>query len=346
MKIKLEKRTQYAGGICLILGMIVVLVLLIRTGTDKDVDVVSDSVLDYQYQTNAAYEVHLIQNDYFDEDVRPMDENYIRNLVDFVKINLSASYHGNDRVQAQGEYWIKILLRGYQLDEGEKSIIWEKNMGTLDHQQISGEIGEYQIAKEASVNINDYAQAGQQAMNELGINSNCEVVAILTGNITVEKDGQTASIPLDSYVEIPITDGLFTIERTEDANVADALKQQTTVSAGVAKGKMAALTFVLLAFALLLFLLWKKTEYYNEDDRNRKKLQMILRTYRSRMTALSEIPDIEWREIYEVAEIPELLKVADELRRPVFYIRDKDTLVKYSCFFVLDGGCQYICIGK
>ena len=64
------------------------------------------------------------------------------------------------------------------------------------------------------------------------------------------------------------------------------------------------------------------------------------------MTALSEIPDIEWREIYEVAEIPELLKVADELRRPVFYIRDKDTLVKYSCFFVLDGGCQYICIGK
>ncbi len=72
-----------------------------------------------------------------------------------------------------------------------------------------------------------------------------------------------------------------------------------------------------------------------------KKVNGTLKNYGSRIVALQSIPKMNYRQYYKVHSIKDLIKIADELQKPIFYEVDRDIIVRNSEFHVIEDDTIY-----
>lgn len=340
-KVKVEKQIKRTGiaafGVLLIAGTVVT----ICSATKRTTQYQEQELLNYTCESSAEYEVHLIPNDYVEESVCGMDESYIYNLVDKVYVSMGAEYTGSQRADISGNYKVAIVMRGYEYQDGEKTILWEKQLESVENEQLDESIEEWELNKLVPISIRDYAPQGQMAQEELGITCSCEIAVVLSGELDVGVDGQRAQIPLNQSVSIPITDGIFAIERSEGASVEEHLSVQEELPPVMDKKKVAA-GAAWMVCALILLILWMVfTENYTSDESKRRKLEAVVRRYKNRVVELEHFPEEQYAQIYKVPNLTELWKAADELRRPVFLIRHETEDQFRLSFVVTELCCQY-----
>ncbi len=335
-----KKRYGLMGAV--LLGVAVTAVAMIRLICDHTETVEQEKLLDYTTQSSASYEVWLIPNDYVAGEKQGMDENYIRNLIDHVDVTASASYQGSAKADLSGDCTVKVWLRGYQMDDGEKDIIWEKNMGVLTDKPVDEEGKQYGITQTVSLKLDDYEAAADAAMEELGVSSSLEVAVELQGNLSVEKDGKKQEIPLEAAVYIPLTAGRFQIEHTKDVSGADTLTKEQIIPAEPQRSKLILLGVLLTVLVLLFFILLFFTGDYSTEQKKSKKLDAVFRTYGGQLTSLLVYPKEDGTEVYQVDGIRELLKVAKELHRPIFYASEEKPHGRVLYFFVQEEKRRYL----
>lgn len=335
-----KKRYGLMGAVLLVI--VITAAVMIRLICDHTEMVEQEKLLDYTTQSSASYEVWLIPNDYVAGEKQGMDENYIRNLIDHVDVTASASYQGSDEADLSGDCTVQVWLRGYQMDDGEKDIIWEKNMGVLTDKPVHEEGRQYEITQTVSLKLDDYEAAADAAMEELGVSSSLEVAVELRGDLSVEKDGKKKEIPLEAAVYVPLTAGRFQIEHTKDVSGADTLTREQTIPAEPQRSKLILLGVLLTVLVTLFFILLFFTGDYTTEQKRRKKLDAVFHTYGGQITSLLVYPKEDGTEVYQVDGIRELLKVAEELHRPIFYASEEKPHGRVLYFFVQEEKRRYL----
>ena len=73
----------------------------------------------------------------------------------------------------------------------------------------------------------------------------------------------------------------------------------------------------------------------------RKKNNGLIKNYGSRMVAMKEIPDIEFSRYYQVYSIKDMIKIADEVQKPILYVPDENTAVRNNELFIINENSLY-----
>ena len=129
---------------------------------------------------------------------------------------------------------------------------------------------------------------------------------------------------------------VFKIDKSITEPIKGTVTETEEVAVPIDRAKLSLLAVLMLllivAIPVLLFIIKEPDEL----TLLRKKNNGLLKNYGSRMVAMKEIPSFESCRLYQVYSIKDMIKIADEVQRPIIYIPDESTLYVYNELLIIN----------
>ncbi|HZK01814.1 MAG TPA: DUF5305 family protein [Anaerovoracaceae bacterium] len=340
MKFTLHKRTKKH-----ILAVLILLFLF--TGFQafkafKDEKVIIDETVTFEYscQPSSGYQVILRPNELYDT---TLDEGayYSKLLLDYIRANFSVIYKGSEETPINVRYQVVAKVNGHQGQGANKVIYWSKDFPLTAEKVVKTFGDSWEVQEQVNFNLKEYDSFAVKAKEISGMKVTNEVIVELAGTIVAEKDGEEIEIPFSSGLLVPLLEDVFMIEK-ESAEPLDAAITETEkifVPYNQTKVSLLVVTMLLLltAMPVLMFIIKEPDEF----AMLRKKNNVILKNYGSRMVAMQEVPDLKFSKSFQVSSMKDMIKIADEVQKPIIYIPDDSLILRNSEMFIIDENNLY-----
>jgi hypothetical protein len=141
---------------------------------------------------------------------------------------------------------------------------------------------------------------------------------------------------------IPLLEDIFNITKKETAPITGNITEPIEIPIPV-NDKIILLFSLLIVFCIIgLLIILIGTESPNAYDILKGKARKLLKNYGSRMIVIQSKTEQNYLQIYELHSIDDLIKVSDEIQKPVFYLKDDIDIIKDYAFHVTDGNNLYV----
>lgn len=233
---KERKRIIIDGNIriCLLagflLGMVTATILAVNCAKERQWETREEILLSYGFQNQTEYQVDLKKNPYTGELVQGMDESYIAKLVESVRVQFCTSYEGDKKAELSGEYQVHVFLRGYQMKEGEKEVIWKRELKEVEKEQIKEQAASICEKTKVTIVPKEYDRYIELARQDLDLATSTEIVAEVTGSLMVKEKGETVILPIEASVCIPMGQERYEIAYTKPVKPGRCHGQKIKIS--------------------------------------------------------------------------------------------------------------------
>lgn len=347
MKIKLVKKVRN-----IIIGLILFLALtcgvLIYT-TINATENINNTIELYSYELKPTldYNITMIYNPIYNNLNLGEEQTYIKKLLDYVTVNFGISYIGSDSYPIEIEYKIDATVTGQESTEPEsiiKGVCWSKVFPLINNQIINTTSNSCEIQKSINFSVADYENFANEAINITGIKIPHYLTIAMTGSIKIDTPYEVISLPINLNIQLPLLKDTFTITKSNTNIVQDTITSSETTTLPKPYNRIFIIIYVsiiLLSIITITLLIIFSIEPTRQDIVY-KKIKHIIKNYNSRLIAVRFMDDIVIKQIYSVQCIDDLVKVADEIERPIYYLYDKNKINYDSKFYVQDKDDLYI----
>lgn len=296
-------------------------------------------LLSYTNKLNTSYDVSLKDNDFMDEKTLPMGKTYVTNLIDKINMKFKFSYDASKYTKLTYSYSIVGVLNGAYAKNGIPQKVWEKEYVLLEKTENKTSNGKVTIQEEIPIDVNKYNEEIYNFEQTLGM----AITANLSVRLKVNIDGKVGDTDIkDEYVsDIQIELGEQTTQ------ITGKLQDETgdTLYSVSTSNKNNRVLIIINVIAIIASCIWLKYILTNTTNmntiRNNYKLELnrILKTCEDKIVKLSQAVDLEDKEIIEVNDFGELIKLSEELFKPILYWYSNDT--EEAEFFVITNSVIY-----
>lgn len=346
MKIKMKKwmlKKNTRQGIIIFLLLILVLALagLYWSYTRPAETAVEYTAYPYTCESKVDYEVHLLPNELYEETSLGPGRAYISALTDYISTEFKFRFIAENDAEIIGEYSVtaNIMAQTGQDDH----LVWEKSIPLLPAETFNFRGKEILLWEEVVVPYYEYVALANEIVEEAGfspqnfnlrVNYNVDLVADTPDGIIEE----SASPEL----VVPLRDNVFTVEGSLEGNETggiSAMRWEPVPYFEEAKTGFALLSILMFLCLLIFFQVTVAKEEKNSFVK--KRLFRILKQYRDRIVKCSENIPSPHENILAVASFNDLLKIADELGKPIFYQNGQTGDSLEHLFFVFSDQYTY-----
>lgn len=342
MKFKIHKKSKkFIFLILILLLLFSCLQLFISTAMPKTMNK-ETIVYEAACEPKLAYQVVINPNEVFPGTAQHEGEFYSKKILNHIQADFEVCYAGSKPTPLEIEYQILATVNGYQGKDSDKLIIWSKSF-PLTNKKIMKEENSGAWSKNEQVNIQlgGYDAFAVRAKEITGMDVNNEVIVSMKGKIIAHANKKDLETPFDVNIRIPLMEDVFQITKSslEPANNSITISKTVPEPINMLKtvSYISLLALCLVGIIIMIFF----TREPNNDELLLKKANSTLKNYGSRIVALQKIPKMNYKQYYKVHSIKDLIKIADELQKPIFYEVDKDTLVKDYEFHVIENDIIY-----
>jgi hypothetical protein len=199
----------------------------------------------------------------------------------------------------------------------------------------------HSLKKEVKINFPEYNRFAQSVLEASKVNLSVELVVRLIGSQTMAIPKGGLNDALQTAITIPLNNGYFNITKEGATQKSDVVEEVTKIPTKVNKDWIIICSgligmSVLSVIGILIF-----TGVLNAEDLKKNKIKKILNEHGSRMVVVDQMRISEGLEIYRVNTIEDLIKIADEIEKPVFY-QQQDNLLDKTKFYVKEQNNLYI----
>ncbi len=299
------------------------------------------SIYDYNVKSDVNYSVHVKPNILYENEELGEGEMYLTEFVDYITADFTHSFIGSEPIDVEGDYRVSAEVRGYTNKNDEKQIIWRKVFELIPEQSLKLNTDKHNVQKEIKVNFHEYNAFAQSVLQASKVNLSVELVVMMEGNQTLELPKGSQKDEIKTAISIPLNNGYFSITKEGQNDQSHVVEETVQVPAEADKGLIIRCGMALgiggLGFiAILLFI-----GVHSLEDLKKKKIKKILNEHGSRMVVVDHMKVTEDLEVYHVSTIDDLIKIADEIEKPVFYEQEND-LLHITKFYVKENGMLYI----
>ena len=306
---------------CSFLVFAVAVLMLVFTVLKRPVIEEKVKQLDYGYKCYSAYEGVLRPSEYYEKNRLGMEESYPSTLIKQIKVITGFAYKGEKKARISGTLKRTMYLQGYVKENGVKTVVWKKVKSEFPEEVINGQESVYGYEKMLQINPAVYIQECEQAEEDFSMGTNNEIVVELKGSLTVSK-GETIEIPVAQKVAIPITDAIYKVDKSKDAKQNGTLyktrkvRDNVNVKKAVLCGGVAVVAFI--TGIWLLLLTCSKAEGQQELEERR-----LRRRHKENIFDVKQTNEVQYENCYEMENLEELLRFAQQWEVPVFYNVEK-----------------------
>lgn len=341
MKFIIQKKNKRFLLLVLCLA-IVVIGLQIYTSVTSPGTVVNETVLfEYSFQPSLNYQVNIHENDVYEGTVMEEDLTYSKRILDNIVANYAVSYKASKSVALHIDYQIVAVVNGYQGGE-DKNILWSKEFPLTDKKVIEIESDSWNAEETVSFTLDDYDAFANRANEITGIKVSNEVVIEMRGNIVANTPEEVKTVPINTNLSIPLLEDVFKINKSNIELVNDSIVDSKRIPAPLNQTKILLfsilLTLCLVGVIILLFF----SKEPSPLESVRRKSKGVIKNYGSRIVALKNMPKFDYRQIYKVDSIKDLIKISDEIEKPIIYESDTEDVIKNHELYLIDEDKLYI----
>lgn len=323
--------------------LIVALVGLYWTYSRPSETVESYTAFPYTLESTIDYQVHLRPNNLYEKPSIGPGRAYLSSLTDYIDTKFSYLFSAESAAELRGEYYVTATIKALTGRGEQNYLVWEKNFPLLPLETFEVDGTEVILQKNVVVPFAHYVALTENIVEETGFSPS---------SLNLEVDyhvALTADTPDGTVVEeagpkltIPLVGKIFTVEGSQEDEVTGGIEATRIVPTPYyqeAKTGLTALSIVLGLFLLVFFLMTVAKE---EDSIAEKKLSRLLKQYRDRIVESAEkISFPSHGNILTVSSFDGLLKVADELEKPIVYQNEQYGQDCEHSFFVFSDECTY-----
>ena len=342
MKVKLHKQMR----IGIIIGLAIIAGLLSVSGFKEyraeNKITKEKTVCTYIQKPSVTYEVYTRPNILYDTEKLPEGQNYLSEFISHVVANFSIKFSGDLETNVEGTYETIGIIQGYMLEEKEKQIIWRKEIPISKKETLREKTNEKVFNKQVKIDMQKYSAFAKNVVEASKVSIPVELLITVRGRLkAVVPDQGEISQPIETSIVIPLGTPYFNVTKqgieeskgeiktTEEISQPPNMKKVILDSVGSG-------VVLLLLLGTILF-----TTSFTRDDKKLKAIKKIMNNHGSRLVAIKEPIEQKFQEVYHVNSIEDLVKIADELEKPILYVKHIN-LSKITVFQVIEGNQTYI----
>ena len=186
----------------------------------KSIKVTSE--IKYQETGNVDYKVYLTDKQYYNKDYLNAGMLYISSIIDYIEVdyNYKVDYDKQDNynITKRVDADIKILDK----DSSDK-VIYQKNEKVKEETVTSDKIN---VKDTIKINYKKYNDLTNKFKTDYGISANCTL--LVTYNISYTNQNNELSQNKSLVVQIPLSEQMITISKSEDINNKSSYVGTTT----------------------------------------------------------------------------------------------------------------------
>ena len=313
----------------------------------------------YSSKGGIGYKVMLKPNLLYSASSLEEGGTYIAEFVDSVHASFKYDFEGSGQADLKGSYIIGAVLEGYQekqdeyiggtsaVEEGNKTdkteskAIWKKEYQLAPETKFDLTDNRMSISRDISINYSEYNRFAQQVLDAAKVNTPVRLVVSM--NLMLQADtgrGEIEDTAVQSMV-IPMGASLFNITKSEMSEKPGAVEKTQKVKLPVNRSFLvlygAAAGILVIGLLYIIFF----TAVKPDISLQQKELNKIFKKYGSRLAALTCPVIAEPGSSRTVKSMDDLVRIAEEIQKPVLYGYDSDTNC-ISRFFTIDGSWMYL----
>lgn len=287
-----------------------------------------EEIFNYRNEPSLAYKVHLTSTELYDEEILGENLYYMNDYIAGIALDFQDNYEGSEVVDIEGNYTITSELRGYTVEyEGQdevKHTVWSKKKVEVDNKSFNKTDSKYQIGEQLNIDIQPYNQFVRKLIEEKQYAIPTELIVEMSGNKIIHTPKGEIELPIKSNVSIPINQTYFSIQKEMEEPKEEIQTEMVTTVIPFNESYVIGCTIVsLLAIAGCVFV-GIKGENYSQKEKHSRKIKRIFNEHGSRMVGVDMLNTDKFVNTYTLAQIDDLVKLADELEKPIMYIKATD----------------------
>lgn len=298
-------------------------------------------VYKYTNKSDITYEVFMLPNDIFVEKSYGPGRIYITDLVDYIDTTFNYHFIGEKAAQLNGKYIVTAALEGYITGEKSSTTIWQKQYVLLPETGFDIKDERLIIEKKIPIKLTDYYEYLEMVKKNLKFGYNMRLV--IRWNIIIEiktADGSKEET-ITSFMEIPISKEYFDVAgELNQENEGVIEKTENVVSpvyTNIKTGCWISTALCILLLPLILIF----TKPYVITSPLQKKLKQVFKTHGTRMVGMGSETTINANELIEISSMEDLVKIADDVGRPIMYRKSSNPEDIYY-FYVIEENNIYV----
>lgn len=296
----------------------------------------------YSQQARVDYRVYLKPNSLYPEKSLAAGKVYLTNFVDYINTFFTYKFSGDQVAEVKGEYEVVAVVEATAGKDNKK--VWQREFTLLPKTGFAGRDRVVSAQQVLPLQLHEYNNFAVKVIKDSELVPD-EVKMTVRWNVTVEAatDSGTVREQIAPVMVIPLVQKAFQVGGEPVREKSGAITAVRQVPAEVNRkavtlyGVLAGLCAA--ALALLLFFTSGKTA---EDDPLQQKVNQIFKRHGDRLAVIDgEATDV-LENVIPVKSIDDLVRIADELSRPIIY-RPFSGQGDLPSFYVFDGQKIFVC---
>lgn len=349
-KLKLNNKARIA--------LILIGILMFGVGTaelydtfTKKVEVVTEQSEVYKYTNkfSSNYAVNIKSNPYIEEEIMLPDQTYISDLVSSLDISLNYSYSDSLSEPIPVKYSYKVdtvMVATYDSDDKEYVVLNKKeNLKTVANLEAKSD--KLKVEEVVNVDYAKYHEIIKDFKQTLGMNVKAKLKVILTVDTSATFDSQNVNNQYKSEFSIDLGSKVAIVENKGSDTDTKSIKSKEITEEKVdfdAVKASCSVAILLIGIYIIYVVAYRTQKLRVIGNEFKAELNRILKSCQDRVVVVENQVDTDVENTVVVAKFGELIKLSEELFKPILCWIDKDE--KEAQFSIISNGVKYVYILK
>lgn len=300
----------------------------------------SQRVNTYQQTFDQKYNINLFENEYIKPKERPMNEIYMTELIDNMQATFAYHFITTKEANIKYTYSMKGILQGtYDAEEVPQKIL-EQEYDLV--KEKSGQITtkDTEIIEDVTIKLSDYNSIVKSFQDKFGIVIDAKLLLIFHITIEAKVDGTTIKEEYTNDMSVTLGKKVTLVTGTlEDEKIGYTEESIQKIEETNVIIVIIDILLILVGLAMLRYAYARTTVQKRIKNEYKLELNKILRTCQDKIVSVSTQMEIKRGDIIEVRDFGELIKLSEELARPVLCWINKTE--DEAWFGVISGNVTY-----
>lgn len=301
-----------------------------------------EQIYTYKNEYNSDYTVNIKENSFITEKTLPSGQNYVSDLIDSLDMNIKYNYSASENKDIDYNYKIDAILGASYTDNGKEYNVWNKtyNLKTVDTTKTNDKLS---IDENINIDYKKYHQEVKNFKQSMGMNLDAFLYIKLTVNTKTNVNHQEVNNQYISNFSITIGDKIAIVDGKNTDTKIDSIKQEnTTEHSDINIGKIL-FSFVIMIICLytIYYVRFKTKKQNTIKNEFRLELNRILKSCQDRIVIVKTNNISDEENIVDVNDFGELIKLSEELYKPILCWISDDLNNEEAWFSVISNKIRY-----
>lgn len=337
----LQKDYKRIGSILLILILLMNIAFLTKEVVKREYIEEKQAIRSFSNSPTVVYSVQVKPNPIYNGAKLPESQGYFKSIVDSITVNIKNKYMGEEKAKLKGDYTLRGEITGLEQSPDEPTVAWQKQFTLIPKKTFETTENEFLLSQDYKIDFDHYNNFAEQVNALTGYDSSNYLKVYMDINYRVTtKDGEIAENIKPALV-IPLGLDYFKITKEGVEEKKSEIVKTVQVRAPLNIPKLLILSIISLLCIIALFILKYKTAEPSPEDYHMKKMKKLLREYGKRLVSVETDMIEEISSICRVHSMGDMVKISDEIERPIFYVH-QDNICAIKKFFIIEDHKAYI----